>query len=297
MSLPASPTASPTSASSSRGLRPEEGSRREEGIQYLCREDLVPFSQPQEDRHVLDVLRRLGSSDEWAEQFAAINEFRRLVCHAPKALVAGGGHLRKAVGSVITLIDSLRSALAKNALRCTVELFTTFGKRMDPDIEMLFPVVLRRAADTNSFIAEEAELVLKEMCKAATETKLTPLLLGLAAHRQPRVREKAVWCVAMLAQRLLARASTAGAAREQLRSIMEAVAKALGDANADVRQSARMAAMVFIAANCSLLDEYAVGAKLTAAMVPGLDLASFDVYDLQCAESSRGVRPGRACAK
>lgn len=285
---------SPTSVSSGNSWRTRGGgdgagsTRRDEGVQYLALEELPPFAVPPEDRFLNDVLRRLGVADDWAVQFAALDDSRRLACHAPKLLVAGGG-LRKMVGLVTGLVDSLRSALAKNALRCMGELFVTFGRRLDVEIDICVPALLRRAADTNSFIAEEAECTLREVCKAATEAKLLPPLLAAAANRQPRVRQQAVWCLAMTAQRLRERGAQG---RDQLRSVAEAAGKALGDANADVRQSARLAAIVLAGAG-GLLGECAGGAKLAGALLPGVDPATFDAFDpdsaQRCAELARGA--------
>lgn len=316
--MPPSPGASPSSASSStgsaagsakgsakghgRGPPPQEASQpksqqrpgRDDGVHYFTTEELKAFPNMPEDRFIADVLRRLDSKvGEWSDQFAAISEARRLVQHAPKAVMSGG-HLRKMVALITTLMDSLRSALAKNALLCVGELFAKFGRRMDPELELSLPVILKRAVDTNSFIAEEAEWSLREVCKAASETKLMPHLLTSATNRQPRVRERSIWCVAMLTQQLRDKGPSAGPhGREQdlLRSAAEATNKALGDANADVRHSARVAAIVLVAASGIVVDECVIGGRIASAVIPGIDPASFDVFDsdalLRCAELAR----------
>jgi len=316
-SLPASPGASPSSASSgsarlgaaepghrggggagSAGIGPR---RDDSGVHYLTQEELQPFARDPEDRFIGDVLRRLGGS-EWSEQFTAIDDARRLVHYAPKSL-ALGGHLRKTAALITTLIDSLRSALAKNALRCMGEMFATFGKRMDPEIELTLPVVMKRASDTNGFIADEAEGTLREVCKVATEAKLLPSLMTAVANRQPRFRERSIWCVAMFVQRLRLRGpGSHGREHEQLRSAAEAINKALGDANADVRQSARVAAITIMACCGTMLDECMIGPRIASAVIPGVDPFEFDVFDadavLRCAELARmaGLSSGPTAA-
>lgn len=285
--LPTSPGASPSSASSADSSK-VRGDRRHEGeVQYLTQEELPPLDVKSEERFTVDVLRRLADTDDWSVQFGAIDDVRRLTRFAPKAVVVGG-HLRKTASLITTLIDSLRSALAKNALRCMGELFLTFGKRMDVELDISIPVMMKRAADTNAFIAEEAEVCLRELCKAATESKLVTPFLAQEKHRQPRVRERAVWCLAMVIQRLAAKGPT-GTAREQLRSIADTTAKALGDANAEVRHSARVAAVALAASG--VLGECAAGAKIDGAIPPGIDVVAFDAFDAEhmhrCAELAR----------
>jgi len=298
--VPPSPGASPSSASSAgsaRGVGAGGGSSaagsagvrpRDDGVHYLTSEELQPFAHNPEDKFIADVLRRLGLAGDWSEQFGAITDMRRLTRYAPKAL-AMGGHLRKTAASITTLIDSLRSALAKNALRCMDELFATFGKRMDAEIETSLPVMMKRAADTNAFIAEEAECTLREVCKVATEAKLLGPLMTACANRQPRIREKALWCVAMLTQRLRLRGPGGhGREQDQLRSVADATNKALGDANAEVRHSARVAATAIIACSGTLLDECMIGTRVVSAVIPGIDPLEFDFFDpVRCAELAR----------
>lgn len=252
---------SPSSASSA-------ARNRDEGVSYLTCEELAPFASPPDDHAVGDVLGRLGASGDWSEQFAAIDDARRLTRFAPRLLASG--HLHKLTGLIASLADSLRSTLAKNALRCTGELFVAFGKKMDPDIELCLAATMRRAADTNVFIAEEAEVALRELCRSASEAKLLPQALAAAGHRQPRIRAQAVLCLAMLGQRLRARGP---AAQRELRLVAEAAGKLLTDASVDVRQGARAVAIVLSGA-----VDGPQAARLAAAVPPGLDCGAFDAF-------------------
>lgn len=274
--VPVSPASSlPPSPASTNSKGAGSGSRnRDEGAQYLQYEELPPFQSPPEERAVLAILARLDSSTDWAEQFGAIDDARRLVKYAPRAL-ANVSHLRKCVALITTLVDSLRSALAKNALRCAAELFMSFGRRMDQEVDLTVPVILRRAADTNSFIAEEAEAALREVCKVASEPKLLPVLVTSAGHRRAEIRARAVWCLAMLGQRLGARGE-----QRDLRGLADAVGRALADANAEVRQAARVAVIALAASGGLALLDCPLAAKLSAAVPPGANLSSFDAFDL-----------------
>merc|ERR1719265_1780206 len=104
----------------------------------------------------------------------AMEDVRRLAKFAPNRLVGvgraaeGGARLRKVVSSVATLADSLRSALAKLALRVIGELLSTYGnsRYLDLELEGCLQVTVKRAIDTNTFIQEEADATLRTICKA-----------------------------------------------------------------------------------------------------------------------------------
>lgn len=267
-SLPGSPT-----SASSRGQR--VALRRDDtGVHYLAREELAPFAAPPEERFVVDVLKRLESGADWSEQFGAIDDARRLSRFAPRLLV-GCGQVKRLVSVIVGLVESLRSALAKNALRCAGELFASLGRKMDSEIELCVPAILRRAADTNAFIAEEAEAALREVCRTASEVRLLTQLLAGAAHRRAEIRARATWCLAMLAQRQLRGRSNGKGA--DLRPITEAAVKAIADASADVRQSGRFIASVLVGGGA--LEEGTAKAKLQASVFQGTDPASFDAFD------------------
>jgi hypothetical protein len=201
-------------------------------------------------------------------------------------VLASSSQIRKLVGSIASLVESLRSSLAKNALRCMGELFAALGKRMDQYLDAFLPVVLKRGADTNVFISDEAEATLREVCQHASETKALAPVLAAAANRQPKIRVQAVSCLAMLAQRLRGKGPTA---RHSVQAIVEATGKALVDANGDVRQLARVVATVL--STEVVLQEFPLSAKLHASALPGIEPLCFDVFDvdsvLQCTELSR----------
>merc|ERR1711966_450031 len=117
----------------------------------------------------------------------AIDEVRRIAFFAPKTLLpsTGGnsssGKLREVVECIIALAESLRSAIAKNALRCLAELYLSYGSRLDSELEAALTSCLRRAADTNSFISDEAQQSLREICGTATESRLLVQLFRLAS--------------------------------------------------------------------------------------------------------------------
>jgi len=186
---------------------------------------------------------------------------------------------------VSSLADSLRSTLAKNGLLALGELFRALGnsKQIDLELENCLQVAFKRAADTNSFISGEAENLLREICKAANEGKAVVHLLAFAAHRRAEIRARALKCLAMVAQRLIARGP---AGYNDLRSIADLAAKALSDASPDVRQSARFAAVTLQKAVAEGSLDGPAAAKLHGAVPAGIDVASFDAFDSDSAQWS-----------
>ncbi|CAK0824966.1 unnamed protein product [Prorocentrum cordatum] len=275
---PSPPNPSLTSPRSSAGAKGTVVRRDEsagEGTQYLAHEELQPLAPAQEGEDFLsDVLRRLSASDDWSLQFGAIDDARRIARFAPRVL-ASSGQIRKLVGSIASLVESLRSSLAKNALRCMGELFATLGKRLDQYLDAFLPVVLKRGADTNVFISDEAEATLREVCQHASEAKVLTPALAAASNRHPKIRVQALSCLAMLAQRLRGKVPTA---RHSVQAIVEATGKALVDANGDVRQLARVIATVL--STEAVLQELPSSAKLSASALPGIDPLNFDVFDV-----------------
>ena len=55
------------------------------------------------------------------------------------------------------LADSLRSSLAKQALMTVRDMFTFLKRCMEGYLDPLIRILLKKASDTNTFIAEEAE--------------------------------------------------------------------------------------------------------------------------------------------
>jgi len=247
---------------------------------YLRVDELEPFEvQPK----VSDVIKRLGgTTEQWAVQFDALSEVRRLARFAPSALTVAGS-LNTVVERTAGLAMSLRSAVAKNALRCLGELFIAFGPKLDVDLPLALGACIRRAADTNRFISEEADQALAGICDVATEERLFNSLAEHAKHKAASQRAKAVWGIAMLAQRL------GGNGGHTFSHLANLVANHVSDASPDVRLCARAAAAALVA------GEYgrALPEAILAAVPAGVDLSSFDARDKEAVRSlQRNVNTG-----
>ena len=51
--------------------------------------------------------------------------------------------------------------------------YSELGKKeLDPPLEIVIECLLRKVADTNKFVAKEAEQALEQVCTSATDTKV-----------------------------------------------------------------------------------------------------------------------------
>ena len=65
---------------------------------------------------------------------------------------------------LIKLLESMRSSLLKNLLMAIKDMFTYLKRCMEPFLEKIIKILLRRAGDTNVFISEEGDLAIEAMC-------------------------------------------------------------------------------------------------------------------------------------
>ena len=93
-------------------------------------------------------------------------------------MLSQGTQLHSLISLLIKLADSLRSSLIKIALLTINDMFNLLKRCMEPDLDSLAKVLLRKSSDTNTFISDEAERVLISMCVNCMESKVLSVLLG-----------------------------------------------------------------------------------------------------------------------
>lgn len=77
------------------------------------------------------------------------------------------------IKELVKLVDSLRSQLAKNAILTLIAMYENLSnKDMDPSVDQILPSLLKKAADTNVFIAETADKALASVCTYSSEHKV-----------------------------------------------------------------------------------------------------------------------------
>jgi len=208
-------------------------------ILYLDGEDLPPFDRAPTELWLDDRLRSVRSSPDWITQFEAITDLRRVARFAPHMLSASSS-LRQAVESVLALVDSLRSSIAKGALICLHDLFLAYRKQMDVELDRCTIICLKKAAETNGLISEEAERTLMAMCQNVSESRGLAAILNLSVDggrvKNPRLRAKCAWCLIMLIQRVGPRLHRHGESER----LLQMLARMAGDAASEVRHLAKL---------------------------------------------------------
>jgi len=59
--------------------------------------------------------------------------------------------------ALLKLADSLRSAVSRIALMTFADMFLSLKRVMEPFLNMIVKILMKRSGDTNNFIAEEAD--------------------------------------------------------------------------------------------------------------------------------------------
>ena len=160
-------------------------------LEELRTDELKALPAPPPEATLKSLLEQLRS-DDWSAHFDAINLLRRLVAWADEC--GDGGmiaHLHSINLLLIGYADSLRSALAKNAVVCFRELFAHIGHKMEADLDLIVPVLIKKAGESNGFICDEANKALSTMVQSVSESRAIAALLGSASHRNPAARAKA----------------------------------------------------------------------------------------------------------
>jgi hypothetical protein len=80
--------------------------------------------------------------------------------------------LHSLITAILKIADSLRSSLAKIALMTINDMFVFLKRCVEPDLDPIIKLLLKKAYDTNIFISEEAEKSLSAMANNCNESKV-----------------------------------------------------------------------------------------------------------------------------
>lgn len=142
--------------------------------------------------------------DEWSVQFEACNVVRRICKHHQSIIIQqGSNQLSGIISSLIKIADSLRSSLSKIALMTISEMFIFLKRCMEPYLENIIKILLKKGSDTNTFISDEAEKALINMCNNCSDSKvLSVLLLSNTNAKSNLIRQKISKCLETLIRAL-----------------------------------------------------------------------------------------------
>jgi len=206
-------------------------------LEELRTEDLKGLPAPPPESTMRSLLEQLRS-DDWGQHFDSINLLRRLVAWSDESGSDGGllGHLHSINLLLIQYADSLRSSLAKNAVVCFRELFGALGPKMEADLDLIVPVLIKKAGESNGFICEEANKALTMMVNSVSEARAITALLASASHRNPAARAKAA---AHLAKALEVMGYAKVLQSRELDRILPALPTMLGEGLSETRAAAK----------------------------------------------------------
>jgi hypothetical protein len=225
----------------------------------------IPFEELEKLPHPSEALQKATFHTEvWFEQFEIINTIRKLAKHNPEVFISKVT-LHGFVVNLVKWADSLRSSLSKNSLIAIKELCLSLGKVLDSEIIEVMKILLKKAADTNSFLAETADEGLTAVCKNLTELKVLNFLVIYAEqNRNPSIKAKVLTCLTILIEKTgknMQKFSDLG-------KLIQFLDESQSDASAEVRSNAKQAYSLLLE---SISDEGII--DLVSA--PGLKYSTF----------------------
>lgn len=135
-----------------------------------------------------------SSPQQWAEQFDLMNKLKKLLKENTE--IFHKFHIKGLLFQILKWADSLRSALSKSALSVISELCTHLSDLVDPELEQVLHILLRKSTDTNVFIAEEGQRALLNACLYCCDRRVTSILLQQSrATRSGPVKAKIALCL------------------------------------------------------------------------------------------------------
>jgi hypothetical protein len=91
-------------------------------------------------------------SEDWAQQFAALDLLRGVVVHCPDAVAANASNLHALVTLVVGHVKSLRSSVSRNSCMAFVDMFNSLGRVMDPELEHIVGILIPKVVEGNAFL-------------------------------------------------------------------------------------------------------------------------------------------------
>lgn len=133
----------------------------------------------------------LLESKDWADQFEGLNSVRKLIKNDIEQF-SDIPFMHAVLIATLRLADSLRSSLAKNAMIVLGEACEQLNRLLDPDLDLVAAIFLKKCSETNAFLAEESNNSLIIMCNSCTEARvLTAILNGVQASKAVATKAKA----------------------------------------------------------------------------------------------------------
>lgn len=203
-------------------------------LNYSGQNDIQPLKDPE---NALKEFNNAARMEDWSAQLEGLMKIRCLLRYHSEVF-AGQINLHNVFLEVVKLSESLRSSLSKNGVIVLGEMCEYLGRSMDSEIPDLLKILVKRASDTNIFLAEQAQMALLSMCKFTNENKLANALLNkLQTAKNPAERATIAICFVNIFEKI----KSSIMKMKEIEKIMTSLGSLLQDASSDVRNAARKA--------------------------------------------------------
>lgn len=180
-------------------------------------------------------LSDIEKKNDWERQFKACTTIRDFSIDHKKFFTPSDPYFSEIIQSLSTLCNSLRTQLSRNALGTFAAVFENLGKKIDCILDGVIPMLLKKAADTNAFIAEEAEKALVKACENCSEVKLVAAALSLSKTKINGVKEKILVAINTIIEKLQDKIKTF----KDKEKIVSFLTSSMNEAAIEVRNAAR----------------------------------------------------------
>ncbi|XP_076359297.1 uncharacterized protein LOC143251873 isoform X2 [Tachypleus tridentatus] len=155
------------------------------------------FSNPHDAlRKALEAI----TTDDWLQKVHAINDFSRFTKYHPQVLQP---ELHSVVTALLPEVRNLRSTVSRAAITTLGELFQTFTRHMETDLDVITKTLLNKSAENVGFIREDIDRTLKYLVEdVSTQKAALALVEGGASHRNAAVRRTAAEFLSMTVEKM-----------------------------------------------------------------------------------------------
>ncbi|TYZ59701.1 hypothetical protein PybrP1_007918 [[Pythium] brassicae (nom. inval.)] len=226
---------------------------------YLEPHELKPLLNPKQDSSRL--LEKISGSD-WEATFDALSTVRRLAKHHPAFLE---DKLHAVTKEILTQVTNLRSTVSKNSLLALDSLCSCFQKAMDPEVDGIIAVLIKRSTDSNAFVCESATSSVTSVILHCSPSKVVGALAVHLSSKAVPVRREVARAVHTLIVSMADQVQTS----KDLSTIVGIVGRCLEDSNNEVRDAAKQSILY-------LSHEQRIDAERLKKLLPAGARSKFD---------------------
>ncbi|RLN97854.1 hypothetical protein BBJ28_00012060 [Nothophytophthora sp. Chile5] len=201
---------------------------------YLEPHEIKPLVNAKQE--LSNLLLQLRSND-WEGNFEALSTVRRLAGHHSSLMDPGMQHA--IVAEILKQVPNLRSSVAKNALLALEAMCAAFERAMDGEVDNMVPTLLRRCADSNTFVCESAVSSLHCVAIKCSTARVVAALTSHLDNKAVPIRRE----VARGMHALIVGQAEAIPTGKDLPAILQAVGRCLADSHNEVRDAAKQSVL------------------------------------------------------